>query len=316
MMESERFPRETMRRRLRDLAARGARLGTSSWRYPGWIGSVYSRERYLVRGRFSKARFERECLREYAEVFPTVCLDGFYYRFPEPAAVRRLAEQTPEEFLFAAKATGEVTIKRFPKLARFGSKGGRENPAFLDATLFAETYLAAWEPFRKKLGVVIFEFSKFGPEDFRRGREFVEALERFLEQLPVGWPYAVEIRNRAFLHPEYFAALARRGVAHTLNNWTDMPPVSEQLALLGDRAGSDLVVARFLLKPGRAYEEAVRRFSPYREAKEPDPEGRAAGAALIRRALSAEGRKRLFLYVNNRFEGNAPETIAAMTDAA
>jgi len=39
--------------------------------------------------------------------------------------------------------------------------------------------------------------------------------------------------------------------------------VGEQMALPGSRTNPDLVAARFLLKPGRKYEEAVKAFEPY-----------------------------------------------------
>lgn len=76
----------------------------------------------------------------------------------------------------------------------------------------------------------MFEFTRLYPADFARGRDFVEALNRFLAALPKGWRYGVEIRNRAFLQPEYFAMLARHGVAHVFNSWEAMPSVTEQLA--------------------------------------------------------------------------------------
>ena len=43
-----------------------------------------------------------------------------------------------------------------------------------------------------------------------------------------------------------------------------MPPVSEQMAIVGSETNDDFLAARFLLKPGRKYEEAVKEFSPYR----------------------------------------------------
>ncbi len=47
--------------------------------------------------------------------------------------------------------------------------------------------------------------------------------------------------------------------------------------------------------------------------QDPNPEARAAGASLIKeRVKSAEGNTLIF--VNNRLEGNALETIAAMTE--
>jgi hypothetical protein len=77
----------------------------------------------------------------------------------------------------------------------------------------------------------------------------------------------------------------------------------------------ELAGARFLLKPGRKYQDAVDLFSPYDQIKEPYPEARTAGAELIRRALGKAALRKLFLYVNNRLEGNALLTIRAMLEA-
>jgi uncharacterized protein YecE (DUF72 family) len=71
-----------LRPRLRELAARGIYFGTSSWKYDGWVGSIYSSDRYVTRGKFSKAKFEENCLSEYASTFPTVCGDLTFYQFP------------------------------------------------------------------------------------------------------------------------------------------------------------------------------------------------------------------------------------------
>jgi len=53
-------------------------------------------------------------------------------------------------------------------------------------------------------------------------------------------------------------------------------------------------------------------FEPYDTVKEPDPDARAAGAALIKEGVAAGSRRKTFVYVNNRLEGNALETIDAM----
>jgi uncharacterized protein YecE (DUF72 family) len=161
----------------------------------------------------------------------------------------------------------------------------------------------------------MFEFSRFYPNDFEHGRDFVAALDAFLEKLPKGWPYGMELRNKYWLKPEYFDCLARHHVTHVFNSWTEMPSIGEQMTLLGSRTNPDLVAARFLLKPGRKYEEAVKAFAPYEQTKEVNEEARRAGAALI-----ADGKKNpkqtTFIFVNNRLEGNALQTIHAMLEAS
>jgi hypothetical protein len=68
-----------------------------------------------------------------------------------------------------------------------------------------------------------------------------------------------------------------------------------------------------LQRPGRKYEEAVKTFQPYDKVKEPYPDARAAGSALITEGKAAGTARKTFIYVNNRLEGNALETISAMT---
>lgn len=310
------FNRESTARTLAGLAAQGLRIGTSSWKYAGWCGQLYDASRYEYRGKFAEKRFDQGCLKEYAEVFQTVSVDAAYYKFPDHKYLEGLCSQTGENFQFGFKVTDEITIKRYANLPRFGIKAGHDNPNFLNPDLFATAFLEPCEAFRAKVGLLMFEFSHFHPRDFERGRDFVAALDSFLARIPSGWPYAVEIRNKSFLHPEYFGMLQRNKVAHVFNNWQGMPTVAEQRAMPGSQPHPELIAARFLLKPGRKYEEAVRMFSPYDKVKEVSEEGRAAGAQIIRDTASAKGKVKGFVFVNNRFEGNSLQTIQAMLEQA
>jgi len=120
------------------------------------------------------------------------------------------------------------------------------------------------------------------------------------------------MRNRNWLRADYFDCLARHQVTNLFNSWEAMPPVSEQMALPGSRTNPDLVAARFLLKPGRQYEEAVKALEPYDSIKEENPGARMAGRALIAEGRAAGPKRRTFVFVNNRLERNALGTIAAM----
>jgi uncharacterized protein YecE (DUF72 family) len=160
----------------------------------------------------------------------------------------------------------------------------------------------------------MFEFSRFYPSDYEKGADFVNDLEKFFGKLPRGWPYGIEIRNRQWLAPDYFSCLKRHGVTHVFNSWDAMLPVSEQLALPDSHTNPKLTAARFLLKPGRKYEEAVKTFQPYDRVKEVNEDARKAGRKLVSDGIkSADGKTLIF--VNNRLEGNALETIAAMVGA-
>ncbi len=308
------FDREQMKAKAAELAAKGVFIGTSSWKYEGWFGQLYTPARYEYRGKVAKTRFERDCLSEYAEVFKTVSVDAAYYTFPSEKYLTGLASQVPDDFRFGFKVTDALTIKKFPNLARFGAKAGQINQDFLNAELFAKAFLKPCEQIREKVGVLMFEFTRFWPSDYEHGRDFVSDLDGFLGKLPKGWPYAIEMRNHHWLAPEYFSCLARHGVSHLFNSWDAMPPVGEQMALPGSTTNPKLIAARFLLKPGRKYEEAVKTFQPYDKVKEKNPDARAAGKVLIAEGKSAGQDRKTFIYINNRLEGNALETIDAMLD--
>ena len=91
-----------------------------------------------------------------------------------------------------------------------------------------------------------------------------------------------------------------------------MPTIGEQLELAWTFPVG-FTVARALLRPGRAYADAVKLFEPYDKIRDPQPEVRAD---LVR--LVAEVRRRrleAMILVNNRLEGNAPGTIRALAAA-
>ena len=310
------FDRDKIKAAAAALASRGVFIGTSSWKYSGWRGQVYQEDRYVWRGRFSETRFQQQCLGEYGEVFKTVCVDAAYYKFPDRRYLEGMINAVQDDFLFGLKVTDEITVKKFTNLPRFGLRAGRPNENYLNADLFATAFLTPCEPFRKNIGILLFEFSKFYPSDYELGRDFVADLDAFLGKLPAGWPYGIEIRNKHFLKPDYFSMLQRHGAAHVFNSWADMPAVSEQMTLAGSRTSPALCAARFLLKPGRRYEEAVKFFEPYDQTKEPNADARAAGAELLREGAQAGPRRKTFVFVNNRLEGNAPQTIAAMIEQA
>jgi uncharacterized protein YecE (DUF72 family) len=297
--------------KLSALAARGVYLGTSSWKYAGWLGQVYTEERYLTRGRFSQKKFESTCLGEYAETFPAVCGDFSFYQFPSGDYWRRLFGSAPSTLLYAFKAPEQVTVKVFPTHARYGARAGQPNETYLNAELLAEAFLRPLEPYRAQIATVIFEFGTFSRGNYSRLRDFLSDLDAFLSRVPPGIRYAVEVRNPELLRAEYFDCLRVRGAAHVFNSWTRMPALAGQTAL-PDAFTAGFTVARALLGRGRTYEQAVKEFEPYSEIKDPNEEARAALRAIITRSLDA--RQPAFIFVNNRLEGNAPGTIQALVE--
>jgi uncharacterized protein YecE (DUF72 family) len=301
------FDKEALGKRLRALAEQRIFIGTSSWKYDGWLDQIYTRERYLSRGKFSQKQFEAECLKEFAETFPIVCGDFSFYQFPTPEFWKKLFSGAPETLKFALKVPEEMTVEVFPRHPRYGAKAGRTNEAYLNADAFRAMFLEPLEPYRSRIACLIFEFGARGTP----AKEFVGQIAPFFEALPPTFRYSVEVRNREYLVPIYFDALKEHRAAHVLNAWTKMPPLEEQIAMTGVFT-TDFTVVRALLRAGRAYETAVATFAPYDKIQDENPEGRMALRELI--ARMKEERRTSYIFANNRFEGNAPETIRAITE--
>ncbi|MGC4050036.1 MAG: DUF72 domain-containing protein [Paludibaculum sp.] len=211
---------------------------------------------------------------------------------------------------FAFKVPEEITVKEWPTHLRYGARGGSLNESFLNADLFQNAFLRPLEPYKERIGAMIFEFGTLPKRHYDGVEPFAADLGGFLEQLPSGWRYSVEIRNKEYFEERYFAVLRRSNVAHVFNSWTRMPELPAQLAE-SSAFTADFVVSRALLRHGRSYEQAVEKFQPYKEIQEPNPPVREGLKEILERARN---KKQLaFLFVNNRLEGNAPGTIAEVT---
>jgi len=289
---------------LRGAIPENVRFGTSSWTYPGWKGLVYSRD-YPATGASA------DMLAEYARfpLFSTVGIDSSFYGPLTEKSLRAYADALPPGFPCVSKVWDRLTVHTFAK-PREKTKAGQPNPDFLNAELFLSD---VWDPlerhFAEHRGPLVFEFQAIARKDKVRPQQFADQLDRFFAKLPREGQYAVEVRNAEFLTPAYFAVLREYDVSHVFSSWTRMPSIGMQLDLPGSLTAG-FIVARALLRPGRYYSDAVDAFAPYDRIRDPNPELRSDLVRLVQAA--AELRVPAYILVNNRAEGSAPHTVAAV----
>lgn len=302
-------PAAPPRPELQQLAARipaTIRFGTSTWTYDGWTGDVYRRS---YKGPQPARRLE-----EYARypLFRTVGIDSAFYEPPSEHVLLAYARALPPGFPCVSKVWDRITAKRLSQDPRWGPLAGMRNPDFLNADLFKDQVLGPYERvFRDHAGCFVFEFQAMRGKDLPDPAEWADQLHGFLAQLPAGFRYAVELRNPELLTPLHGAVLRERGVAHVFNSWTEMPSIGAQLDL-DWTFPAGFTVARALLKPGRAYADAVKLFEPYDRVREAVPELRAD---LLRLIVEAQRRRlEAFILANNRAEGYAPGTVRAVAE--
>jgi len=140
----------------------------------------------VYRGKAATTRFERDSLREYAEVFRTVSVASAYYDFPRRDILKKLADAVLDDFRFGFKVTDVLTVEEVPHLAWFGAKAGQPNPNFLNAELFATDFLKTYEEIRNKVCVLMFEFSRILAERLRTRARFCQRSRRISSQAAEG----------------------------------------------------------------------------------------------------------------------------------
>jgi uncharacterized protein YecE (DUF72 family) len=284
------------------------RLGTTSWSYPGWIGSVYGA------GVLHKD-LSGHGLTAYAKhpLLRAVEIDRTYYG-PVPATtLRALADQVPGDFRFLVKAHEDCVFSRFSDHARYGNKRASANVRYLDADYAAD---ACVTPFAEGLGpkgaALLFQFPQLPRRDVDEPRRFVDALHSFLRRLPRGPLYAVELRNHDLLVPAYSEALEDAGAVHCHNVWTAMPPVTTQARSITPRARRPLLI-RWLLRPGDTFEQARARYSPFDRLVDEDRANRDLLAALVAQAHAHD--VPALVLIDNKAEGSAPASAFRLADA-
>jgi len=291
---------------VQDVARRvsaSVRLGTSSWSFPGWNGIVYDRSA-------SQDRLAKHGLSAYAmhPLLRTVGLDRTYYRSIGVETYRRYAEAVPRDFRFVVKADRLLTSPTDP--SAFGVRG--TNPHFLDPQYAVNEVLTPMlEGLTSRAGPLLFQFSPIPPNLVGGVRRFHERLYRFLDALPEGPTYAVDLRTPAFLNEDYAALLQATGVAHGYTVHPAMAPLDKQLEIVSPFY-QPVLVLRWMLRAGLKYQMAKDRYQPFDRIVDEDPSSRDAIARTVIDALIAE--RQAFVIANNKAEGSAPISIFRLAE--
>ena len=153
--------------------------GTSGYSYAEWKGSFYPEDLPAT-----------EMLRYYAGKLPAVEINNTFYRMPKAEMLSRWAETVPDGFVFALKASQQITHRKRLKDAA-------------DPTAY---FFQAATTLGDRLGPVLFQL----PPNFKKD---LSRLTEFLALLPPASRSAFEFRHASWFDKEVFAALSERGAA-------------------------------------------------------------------------------------------------------
>lgn len=296
-------------------------LGTASDRYSGWLGQIYTEERY--RGRIKSRshtvggrKFREEVLpvdsvSEYFEHFSVLEIDYTFYR---PLLDRDGKPETTYSTLqhyALALSDGDRLMLKVPQ-AVFAQKlrsgaGYVPNEDYLNRELFIDRF---YEPAKKILGPhlagFVFEQEYQVKGDRLPPEEVAESLERFFESIPEDDRYHVELRTETYLAPCVFDVFERHRIGQILSHWTWLPSLLKQFRISGERFFNRISVVRLLTPRGVKYEDAYARAHPFDRMVEGMMQEEMIRETVTLMAKAAEAGVRMYVIVNNRAGGNAP----------
>lgn len=137
----------------------------------------------------------------YATQFGTAELNGVFYRTPSLEAVRGWRDQTPDDFVFAWKASKFITHWK------------RLSERSVNSLALIEERLAILGP---KAGPVLFQL----PQRFEANPE---RLKSFITLVPNGWRCAFEFRHASWYSKEIFGILRKADIALCISDHHHAP---------------------------------------------------------------------------------------------
>ncbi len=299
------------------------RIGTASDRYAGWMGQVYSRDRYQGRitrriHRVGKTSFEEkvlpvESVKEYFQHFSVLEIDFTFYQTllqPDGSLARthhvlkNYCNHLHDDDRVLLKVPQAVTAQTIHRRRQYLA-----NPTYLDADLFTEQfYKPAVELLGSALGGFIFEQEYQRIKDRVSADVVTKALDEFFAQIPADTRYHLELRTEQYLTPGLFDVLKRHGIGQVLSYWTWMPSLTRQLSKSGNRFLnlSGECVIRLLTPRGVKYEDAYAAAHPFNTLIEGMMQSRMIEETVTVIKLGIQQGITMNVIVNNRSGGNAP----------
>jgi uncharacterized protein YecE (DUF72 family) len=213
-------------------------------------------------------------------------VDSTYYRIPSASTVRGWAARTPSGFLFAAKVPGEITHEK----------------VLVDCERPFSQFLATMDLLGEKLGPLLLQFPYFNKKAFANVDAFLERLEPFVEKLPKGYRFAVEIRNKNYLTPQLTELLRARGVALALIDHPWMPRPTQLVAQL------DVITAPFTYVRWLGDRKGIEERTTTWDRVIVDRSRELHEWLETLRRFSKKNIE-IFAFANNHYAGHAPATI-------
>jgi uncharacterized protein YecE (DUF72 family) len=165
-----------------------------------------------------------------------------------------------------------------------------------------KAFLKVMDILGDKLGPLLFQFPYFNKQKFRGVGFFLERLEPFLNKLPKGYRWTVEVRNKNWLSEKLYAVLRRHGIALALVDHAWMPRPRAWFET-GDPLTAGFTFVRWI-GDRKGIEERTKVWNRTLIDRTEDLREWAEVLRNVSRRV-----RLIFSYANNHYAGFAPETI-------
>jgi uncharacterized protein YecE (DUF72 family) len=211
--------------------------------------------------------------------------------------VRGWERKTPEGFVLSAK---------FPRSVVHAGDGPRPDGAKVlvraRVQRDVERFLEAMGLLGPKCGPLVLQFPYFSKQAFQRPEDFLERLDPFLEALPGGFRYGVELRNKTWVDEPLLEVLRRHRVALVLVDLAYLPHPAELLERF-DPFTADFAYGRLI-----GDRKKIDALTDTLDRVVLDQGARLDRWAGLLRAAAARVPE-TYVYANNHYAGYAPDTI-------
>ena len=274
-------------------------MGTCSWKYDSWRGILYPEQG------------EYDYLEEYAKHLDTVEIDQWFWslfgvdkvKLPDGKTVQEYLHAVPRDFKFTVKIPNSITLTHFYTHGKGRGAPLETNPHFFSNELFNE-FLKRIVPLKEHIGVLMFQFEYLNRQKMASQAEFLQRFAQFVDACPRDYSYAVETRNPNYLNQHWFDFLNRHRLFHVFVHGYYMPPVIEVFRKFRDFI-RDLTVIRLMGSDRQGIE--VRAGNSWGAIVDPRDKELPDIVSILK---ELEERKiKVFLNINNHYEGSAPLTI-------
>jgi uncharacterized protein YecE (DUF72 family) len=220
---------------------------------------------------------------------------------PLERVVREYTQSVPDDFKFTIKIPNSITLTHFYRKSKTAPL--EPNPYFFSEDLFQQ-FIDTLQPMHQKIGVLMFQFEYLNKQKMSSLDSFLDQFDRFIQQCPPDFIYALEIRNPNYLRQSYFDFLNERKLGHVFLEGYYMPPIATIYTRFW-RQIRDISVIR-LHGPDRSdIEEKSKGI--WNRILEPKTDELSQITRIIREL--DEKNLDIYVNVNNHYEGSAPLTI-------